>query len=126
VIVLDTHVWFWLVTEPRRLTPAAIAAIDTADAIGVPAISCWEIAMLSEKGRVGLDRPAVEWLRAALAAPGAVLLSLEPEVAALAASLALHGDPADRLIVATALHHGSALVTKDEAIRRASLVQTVW
>src|SRR4051794_8124710 len=40
--------------------------------------------------------------------------------------LPLHGDPADRLIVATALHHGAPLVTKDEAIRRSALVQTVW
>jgi PIN domain nuclease of toxin-antitoxin system len=124
VIVIDTHVWFWLLTEPKRLSTVAAAAIDGADEVGVPAISCWEIAMLTEKGRIGLDRPTSDWLRAAL--QGLILLPLEPEVAALAASLPLHGDPADRLIVATALHHTAPLVTKDEAIHRAAQVHTIW
>jgi PIN domain nuclease of toxin-antitoxin system len=124
--VLDTHAWFWLVANPMRLSDAAVEAIDRADEIGVPAISCWEIAMLAEKGRIGLSQPTLQWLRAALSSPGIVLLPLDPEVAALAANLAMHGDPADRLIVATALACGAPLVTKDEAIRQSGLVQAIW
>ncbi len=126
MIVLDTHVWFWLVTEPSRLSRSAMGAIQQADEIGVCAISCWEIAMLIAKGRILVDRRTDEWLKAALAGPGAVLLPLEPDVAALAAALEMHGDPADRLIVATALTRGAPLVTKDDAIQRSGLVQAIW
>lgn len=126
MIVLDTHVWFWLVTAPERLTRAAVDAIDNADQLGVSAISCLEIAMLVEKGRIQLDRAPLDWLRAALSKPDAALLPIEPEVATLAATLAMHGDPADRLIVATAMVRGAPLVTKDEAIRGLGFVQTVW
>lgn len=126
MIVLDTHVWFWLVTEPARLSRSAMEAIQQADEIGVCAISCWEIAMLIAKGRILVDRRTDEWLKAALAGPDAVLLPLEPDVAALAAALEMHGDPADRLIVATALARGAPLVTKDDAIQRSGLVQAIW
>lgn len=124
MIVVDTHVWFWLVTEPGRLSPPAAEAVDAAEKVGVAAISCWEIAMLVAKGRLLLDRPTSDWLKAALA--GSVLLPLDPDVAELAARLAMHGDPADRLSVATALTQGATLVTKDDAIRRSGLVQTIW
>jgi PIN domain nuclease of toxin-antitoxin system len=126
VIVLDTHAWFWLVASPDRLSEVAATAIDSADKIGISAISCWEIAMLAEKKRLELDRPAPKWLEDALTSTGTVLLSIEPAIAALAARLPLHGDPADRLIVATAMTGGAELVTKDQKIRSSGLVSTVW
>lgn len=82
--------------------------------------------MLVVKGRVSLDRAALDWIRASLATPSLVLLPITPEVATRAASLPLHGDPADRLIVATALAHDALLVTKDEAIRSSGVVRVVW
>jgi PIN domain nuclease of toxin-antitoxin system len=126
VIVLDTHAWFWLVASPDRLSERAVMAIDAADQIGVSAISCWEIAMLAEKKRIEMDRPTRQWLDDALASTGTVLLTLDPAVAALAARLPLHGDPADRLIVATAITASAELLTKDQQIRSAGLVATVW
>lgn len=126
MIVLDTHAWFWLVASPDRLSGAAVTAIDGSDSIGVSAISCWEIAMLAGKGRIEMDRPARQWLEDALTNTGTVLLPLDPPVAALAARLPLHGDPADRLIVATAITAGAELLTKDHQSRSSGLVVTIW
>ncbi|WP_437897281.1 type II toxin-antitoxin system VapC family toxin [Sorangium sp. So ce124] len=71
MIVLETHAWFWLVASPDRLSEQAAVAVDGADRLGVSAMSCWEIAMLTEKGRVDLDRPAQRSLEDALARSGA-------------------------------------------------------
>lgn len=127
MIVLDTHAWLWWLGATPRLGRSAARRIEDADAIGVPAICCLEVAAAVHRGRLALDRGVLEWLDAALATPRVALLPLTPRVAVRASSLAeFHGDPADRLIVATALEAGSALVTRDGAIRRAKLVETVW
>lgn len=126
MILLDTHAWIWWHSEPRRLSRRARAAIDEAEDVAVAAISTWELAMLAARGRVRLDRDALLWMRQALARERSELLPLTPEVAALSASLTMQGDPADRIIVATASVHGIALVTKDAAIRSAAEVPTIW
>jgi PIN domain nuclease of toxin-antitoxin system len=115
-----------LVSDPGRLGHAAIEAIDQADDIAVCSISCWEIAMLVVKGRISLGLPTVEWLDASLAGLRMTLVALDPTIATLAATLSMHGDPADRLIVASAMSRNAPLVTKDQAIRSAGLVATVW
>lgn len=126
--VIDTHVWLWWLSEPGRLTKAARRALETAQRIGVPAICCLEVATLAAKGRITLDRPALDWMRDALAAPRVELLPLTPAVAARAAGLpaAFPGDPADRLIVATAIIEAATLVTKDDRIRQSETVRTIW
>ena len=84
--------------------------------------------MLADKRRIELDIETLEWLRQAIAIPGTTLLALNIEIAARAGSLPpdVGGDPADRLIVATAIERGAALVTKDERIRWADIVPTIW
>ncbi len=83
--------------------------------------------MLAARGGIELDRDPVTWIDDALRSTEIELLPLTPAVAVASARLAMpHGDPADRLIVATALTHGAVLVTKDERIRRAGIVQTAW
>jgi len=67
VIVLDTHAWLWWLAEPSKLSRAARQAIDEADAIGVCAISAWELGMLVRRGRISLDRDVGAWIRQALA-----------------------------------------------------------
>lgn len=126
MIVLDTHVWFWAVTAPDRLSEASLDSIQSADEVSVSAITCWEISMLAEKGRIALNMPVCQWLEDALSSSGTILLPIVPAVGALAARLPMHGDPADRLIVATAITAGCELVTKDHQIRTSGLVSTIW
>jgi PIN domain nuclease of toxin-antitoxin system len=129
VIVLDTHAWLWWVDAPDRLSATARQAIEGADAIGVPAISCWELAMLVVKRRIELERDARTWIRQALAQPGVVAVPLSPR-AAVDAALLEHedfaGDPADRLIYATAREAGAPLVTRDVRLREFDPRGTLW
>lgn len=126
--VLDTHAWIWWVSEPARLGRGARRALDGAKRIGVPAICCLEVSTLAARGRISLDRPPLEWILDALALPRVELLALTPAVAVKAAGLpeTFPGDPADRLIAATALLEAATLVTKDDRIRRLSTLETVW
>lgn len=120
MITLDTHVWVWWVHQDDRLPVkfrSFIAQHETYH-IGISAISCWEVAKLVERGRLRLPLPTDQWLHAALAYPGVRLLDLTPDIAADACNLPgkFHSDPADQIIVATARHHGSELVTMDQRI----------
>jgi PIN domain nuclease of toxin-antitoxin system len=122
VIVLDTHVWLWMVDGERsQLTAQAIQEIDDASRRGdivVSAISVWEVAMLEAKGRISLSRPVDDWVRSALHAPGSRLLPLTPEIAIESTRLpgSAHGDPADRILIASARVTGGQLATRDRVI----------
>jgi PIN domain nuclease of toxin-antitoxin system len=127
VIVLDTHAWIWWASDPGRLGRRGRAAIEAADRIGVPAVCCFEVAAAVARGRITLDRAPLEWFEQALALPRVELAPLTPAIAVKATQLAaFHGDPADRLIVATALLDAATLVTKDRNIRAYSAVTSVW
>ena len=128
MIVLDTHAWIWWAVGSRHLPAVARHAIDGADAVGVCAISLWEVAMLVAKQRLELDRAPLEWVKQALALPRVELVQISPAIAVAAAGLsaAFPGDPADRLIVATALQARAAIVTRDSRIRQFAGVTTVW
>ena len=127
MIILDTHAWLWTASKPDLLSDAARDAIERADVIGIAAMSCWEIAMLAHKRRIELDRSALSWVQEALFADRVLLLDLTPHVAVVAAELEWDNrDPSDRIIVASALVHDVALVTKDERIRRFQDVATIW
>jgi PIN domain nuclease of toxin-antitoxin system len=127
VTVLDTHAWLWWLSEPDQLGRAAIKRIQGSDRIGIAAVSCFEVAAAVAKGRVTLDRGTLEWLRQALSAPRVELLPLTPAVAVKATMLGrFHGDPADRVIVATAILESAVLVTKDQRIRKYEAVSTIW
>ena len=99
-----------------------------ANGFGIAAISPWEVAMLAAKRRISLDAETLQWLREATVGVGVPIFDLTVEIASRAAGLGpeVGRDPADRLIVATAIEHECALVTKDERIRRSNLVQTIW
>jgi PIN domain nuclease of toxin-antitoxin system len=127
MIVADTHAWIWWTARSSRLSTRARTALADASAIGVCAISVWEVAMLVEHRRLTLDRPVLTWVRQALALPRVTLLELTPERAISAASGASSTpDPADRMIVATARSLRAPIVTKDRAIRALADVRTVW
>ena len=126
MIVLDTHAWIWFSGDDRLLSPAALEAVRRADRIGVSPISIWEVSMLCSKGRLVLDDEVDGWVARALALPRIEVVPIAPVIAILAGTLPIHGDPADRLIVATALSLAATLVTKDDKIRQSALVTTLW
>lgn len=121
LLVLDTHVWVWLVMGNAALSSEARAAIEQAAADGallVPAIAVWEVAMLELRGRLVLSKPIAQWIDEALAAPGLNLAPFSPDVAVESMRLPtpFHNDPADRMIVATARVADATLVTRDRKI----------
>jgi len=120
-LVLDTHVWVWLLEGVKNMKPSVRRRIEASAHDGgllVSAISVWEVAMLEAKGRLTFDQDCGAWVRDALSAPGIALVPLAPEIAVNSTRLPadFHGDPADRIIVATARTHGYTLVTADSEI----------
>lgn len=122
VYLLDTHAWVWFLEgkkkiEGSRLIPVLESASEDSR-LYLASISLWEIAMLESKGRISFRIPCLQWLMNALNIPGLSLVPIGPEIAEDSANLPgeFHGDPADRLIVATARHIRGTLVTRDRAI----------
>ena len=122
LLVLDTHVWLWAVEgATEKMSPRALEAVEDASRHGrvaVSAISVWEVAMLEARRRISLSRPVGEWVRAALRAPGVRLLELTPEIAVESTRLPgrFRGDPADRILAASARMAGGVLATRDPAL----------
>jgi PIN domain nuclease of toxin-antitoxin system len=129
VIVLDTHAWLWLVDDPLRLSKAARAAVEDASNIAISPLSCFEVALLSARGRIRLIEQPRRWIVGALAAARAVELPVDAAVAVRAALLPrdeFPGDPVDRLIYASAQEAGARLVTADRRLRAYDPRTTIW
>lgn len=129
-LLLDTHVLLWWLSNPSRLSRSQRTALETVDsehAAIVSGISLWEIAMLDSLGRIELSLPLRDWLDKATAPPLVRIQGITPPIAAEVARLpdSVPGDPADRLILATARVLGCRLVTSDAALRRAKVVPTI-
>jgi PIN domain nuclease of toxin-antitoxin system len=118
-LLLDTHVWLWYaegITE--RLRPLSVKKLDEArraDGLVVSAISVWELGVLSAKGRIQLSVPLRDWIDNALGVPGIRFAPLDAAAAAESTLLpgAPHGDPADRMLIATARTQNISLATRD-------------
>ena len=119
VIVLDTHTLIWLDAGLEKLGTQARELLDAAlqnDSLAVSAISFWEVGMLDHKGRIQMNVDLFQW-RSDLLAGGLRECPVTGNIGIQAANLKdFHGDPADRLIVATAIHENAILATADEAI----------
>jgi PIN domain nuclease of toxin-antitoxin system len=130
MVVLDTHVWIWWVSDNQRLRQAQRQAIadNVANRIGVSVISCWEVAKLVRGGRMQLTIGVSERLDEALAYPGVELLGFTPQIAVEANNLPgdFHRDPADQILVATARVYQCPLVSSDGSIRSYPHVATVY
>lgn len=126
--MLDTHAWIWWAADRAKLSVAARKAIEDDPRRGVAAISLWEVSTLAANGKLLLDRETRDWLHDASSLPGIELLPIRPDVAVRSTRLGrtFQGDPADRLIVATAMSEGARLVTKDARIRDYPAVETIW
>ncbi len=122
LLLLDTHCWIWAqLGMTQHLSRAAVSAIRDAESAGgllVSVISIWELAMLEKRGRVGIPMNIRKWVAEALNQAGVSVAQLTPEIAIESVNLPgeLHGDPADRMLVATARVTGGTLLTKDERL----------
>jgi PIN domain nuclease of toxin-antitoxin system len=130
VIVLDTHAWVWWVAGDPRLSAAARTAIERAmgeSKLRVSAISAWEVAVLVRRGRLELTMGVEDWVARCEALPFVRFVPVDHRIALKSVALeGLHEDPADRIIVATALSLGAALVTRDQRLWAYADLETLW
>lgn len=122
-IILDTHAWIWLFSGSAELSTEVINQINKAGKQGkvfISAISVWELSMLVAKKRVSLSQPIRQWVKDSLNQPGVNLSAMSPEISIESSFLPgeFHGDPADRIVVATARINNLVLLTRDKKILR--------
>ena len=127
-VLLDTHVVQWWSAEPARLSRAATRAVEHADELAIASVTWFELAWLAHHERIMVSIPIRSWLEQLSA--GLRTVGTTPAIAAAAVALpaTFPGDPADRMIYATAVEHGWSLITKDRKLRdhRHPKPVTVW
>jgi PIN domain nuclease of toxin-antitoxin system len=123
-LLLDTHIALWLDSGDGRLRPSTRALIDgswcNGGTIFLSAVTAWEIALLVDTGRIDLDLPVEAWVERFVGRPGIEAVPLGYGAASRSYRLPHleHRDPADRLLIATAIELACPLVTYDERIAR--------
>jgi PIN domain nuclease of toxin-antitoxin system len=119
-LLLDSHVWIWTVNGDEALgwnAKAVIRERARRSAVAVSGISFWELAVKAAKGRLEFSPDVRAWLSAASRVPGLGVIDIDRDLMLRATSLDWsHSDPADRMLVATAIFHGLELVTADPVI----------
>ena len=131
MIVLDTHAWIWFISNPDLLSKPAQNAVNTAvkdKGILISSISAWELALLVSKKRLKLTLDVSDWIAKTESLPFIQFVPITNSIAVKSVNLPLplHPDPADRIIIATALSVGAPLVTKDRKLLDYSPVKTIW
>ena len=128
MLLLDTCTLLWLTSDQAKLSPAARQALSAhRGQLYVSAVSGFELAQKAAKGKLVLPRPPAEWMELALRLHGLKSLALEMESAVTAGALpALHADPFDRLLIASAQAHHLTLLTPDPLIRQYPKLATLW
>ena len=122
LLVLDTHVWYWFVSgrtdKLARTIPRRVERAVSAGRAFVSAMSAWELGMLVTKGRLTLSMDVGDWIDASREPPGIRVTDVTVEIALDGSRLPAfsQGDPADRIIVATARSLSATLVTCDDRI----------
>ena len=124
-LLIDTHVLVWIVFAEPHIKSSTLEAIEEASmdhSLFLSPISLWEIALKHSRGKLNLDRPIRDWLHHALSIANLNLVPITPSIAAECAELpsTFHGDPADRIIAATARAEGFTLVTHDKILLQLS------
>lgn len=131
MIVLDTHSWIWWVDQPSRLSPAvshALGDVSERNPVVVSSISVWELYILVEKGRLGLRTDPAHWVHQCELSQKIRFVPVDNEITRISVQLpkSVPEDPANRLIVATAISLGGKLITKDAKLRASHVVETLW
>ena len=129
-VLLDTHIWLWWLTGATQMSKKDREGLDRMAAHELPfiaAISLWEAQMLVSHRRLIPVEPFDAWIRRMTAPDTVRILPVDADVVVSLHALpkSFHGDPADRMIVATARAHALPLATRDSAIRRSRLVR-IW
>ena len=117
-VLLDTHVWVWLsIGDLSSLSAKARKLVAGGTQKWISAISCWELAKLVERQRIGFNIPTLAWMRRSLNENNIRIADLTTEIAVESTGLeGFHRDPADQIIVATSRVLGMPLVTADQRI----------
>ena len=128
MITVDTHAFVWWRTDSPRLSRKALRALERNAEIGIADIVLWEIAMMAERGTLKFETSARQWIDDALTDIRIRVLPITPAIAGLSIAIerTIRQDPADHLIVATALTHGAPLVTKDSAFDSVVGLEVIW
>jgi PIN domain nuclease of toxin-antitoxin system len=131
MIVLDTHTWIWFISKPEVLSKRAKNAVSEAvkeKSVLISSISAWEVALLVIKKRLTLSLDVTDWIAKSEGLPFIQFIEISNSIAVKSANLPqpLHSDPADRIIIATALTAGVPLVTKDKKLINYPHVKTIW
>lgn len=129
MIVLDTHALLWWALDPDRLSPAAaeVCAQMERDGGFASAISIWELGVKVKNGKLDLGIPLSEFVRRLQLSAVVELVPADATIWLRTAELAwAHRDPADRVIVATALEKGLPLLSQDEVMHGFDEVQCIW
>lgn len=131
MIVLDTHVWVWFISNPELLSKVAKKAINVSmeqKAIFISSISAWEVALLAVKKRLKFTMDVTDWITKSERLPFFQFIPVDNSVAVKSVNLPqpLHKDPADRIIIATAITIAAPVVTKDEKLLDYPHVETIW
>lgn len=127
-LLLDTCALLWMGSDPSALSARARAAMGQPGAVlFVSAISAWEIGVKQKRGKLTLPAEAARWFPSAIALFGIEVVDMDDRIALHAAALEWdHRDPADRIVVATALSRGMSVVTADTVIAHYAPVTVVW
>ena len=131
MIVLDTHAWIWFISNPDLLSKRAEKAVNAAvkdKSVFISSISAWELAILVTKKRLKLTLDVTDWIAKSESLPFIQFVPVTNSIAVKSVHLPLplHPDPADRIIIATALTAGSPLVTKDKRLLGYPHIKTIW
>jgi PIN domain nuclease of toxin-antitoxin system len=123
-LLLDTHIWLWSLSDPRRLGRRVLGQLkDQGNELWLSPISTYEALTLYHKGRFEIDGNLEEWLARATA--GTREAPLTHEIALVARQLPLHQDPADRILAATAEVLDLTLVTADQRLLGLGTIRTM-
>ncbi len=129
MILLDTHVLVWLAARPDQLSLPARKALDSESELGISLASVQEVAYLAARGRLTMDRSVETWISDMLNVHEIRAIAPTISIARRAGGLdpaEFHGDPADRLIYATAVEQDARLVSADSRLRQCDPARVVW
>jgi PIN domain nuclease of toxin-antitoxin system len=123
-LLLDTHIWLWSLSDPRRIGRGVLGQLkDQDNELWLSPMSTYEALTLYHKGRFEIDEDLSEWLARATA--GTREAPLTHEIALVARQLSMHQDPADRILAATAEVLDLTLVTADQRLLGLGTIRTM-